>query len=155
MKRREFLQTGLAALASTAVGHQAFAGANDQRLRVGVVGAGWYGKTDLYALCQVAPVDVVAMCDPDAKMLDEAAERAMGWQQSKIAPHEYSDYRQMFANYEMDVALVATPDHWHALETQKRLYSRRQMAMTDGRLSAEVGRIPRHATEPTWQGRSM
>ena len=32
--------------------------------RVGLIGAGWYGKSDLWRLMQVAPVEVVSICDP-------------------------------------------------------------------------------------------
>lgn len=117
MKRRAFLKTGITALTSYAVGYRAFAASGERLLRVGLIGSGWYGKTDLYALCQVAPVDVVALCDPDSNMLDEAAERAKKWQRATTTPHKYRDYRQMLAEHELDVAIVATPDHWHALPT--------------------------------------
>ena len=42
--------------------------------RVGLIGTGWYGKADLFRLVQVAPVEVVSLCDVDSKMLDECAE---------------------------------------------------------------------------------
>ena len=42
--------------------------------RVGLIGCGWYGKCDLFRLIQVAPVEVVSLCDVDSKMLAEAAE---------------------------------------------------------------------------------
>ena len=42
--------------------------------RVGLIGAGWYGKCDLFRLIQVAPVEVVCLCDVDAKMLAAAGE---------------------------------------------------------------------------------
>ena len=42
--------------------------------RVGLIGCGWYGKCDLLRLIQVAPVEVVSLCDVDKKMLAEAAE---------------------------------------------------------------------------------
>ena len=42
--------------------------------RVGLIGCGWYGKCDLLRLIQVAPVEVVSLCDPDREMLAGAAE---------------------------------------------------------------------------------
>jgi hypothetical protein len=36
-------------------------------------------------------------------------------QASKAAPHTFSDYREMLRPRNLDVVLVATPDHWHAL----------------------------------------
>ncbi|QDU89258.1 Inositol 2-dehydrogenase [Pirellulimonas nuda] len=115
MKRRRFLKTSLAALAAGAVGSHAFARNVDKRPRVGLIGAGWYGKTDLYALCQVAQVDVVGLADPDSKMLDEAALRAARWQESNKQPRTYRDYREMLGNHGLDIVLIGTPDHWHAL----------------------------------------
>ena len=41
---------------------------------VGLIGSGWYGKCDLLRLIQVAPVEVVSLCDVDSKMLSEAAD---------------------------------------------------------------------------------
>ena len=46
----------------------------DQKKRVGLIGSGWYGKVDLLRLIQVAPVEVVSLCDVDKRMLAEAAE---------------------------------------------------------------------------------
>jgi predicted dehydrogenase len=42
--------------------------------RIGVIGPGWYGKTDLFRLIQVAPVEVVSLCDVDKQMLARAAD---------------------------------------------------------------------------------
>ena len=41
-------------------------------LKIALIGAGWYGKSDLFRLIQVADVEVVALCDVDKKMLAEA-----------------------------------------------------------------------------------
>src|SRR5207253_3258202 len=83
--------------------------------RVGIIGPGWYGKTDLFRLIQVAPVEVVSMCDVDKKMLSDAADAVAQRQASKHRPRTYSDYRKMLAEKDLDIVLVDTPDHWHAL----------------------------------------
>ena len=83
--------------------------------RVGVVGPGWYGKVDLFRLIQVEPVEVVGLCDVDSKSLKAAAELTATRQKSGKTPRTYSDYREMLKQEELDLALVATPDHWHAL----------------------------------------
>ena len=117
IERRDFLRGAIAGLAATGLGSRVYAAATDKPIRAGVIGPGWYGKTDLYALCRVAPVEVVALADVDSQMLDAAAERAMGWasDHTRRSPRRYADYRQMLANHEFDVVLVDTPDHWHAL----------------------------------------
>jgi len=87
----------------------------DMKKRVGLIGSGWYGKCDLWRLVQVAPVEIVSLCDPDRRMLEAAAEMAAVRQASKKKPRVYTDYRQMLQEKDLDIVLVATPDHWHAL----------------------------------------
>jgi predicted dehydrogenase len=82
---------------------------------VGLIGCGWYGKADLFRLIQIAPVEVVSLCDVDSQMLADAAEMTATRQLSKKQPRTYSDYRKMLAEKDLDVVLIATPDHWHAL----------------------------------------
>jgi predicted dehydrogenase len=114
MNRRTFLQLGAAGLALSSLGTYAAEFA-DQKKRVGLIGCGWYGKIDLFRLIQVAPVEVVSLCDVDKRMLAEAAELTAGRQASKKTPRTYSDYREMLKEKDLDIVLIATPDHWHAL----------------------------------------
>ncbi len=115
MDRRRFLGTSAAALASSALAGRAFAGGQEKPKRVGLIGAGWYGKTDLYALAQVTPIEIVALCDPDKQMLSDAAQRVAAWHPSKKVPRGYGDYREMLKDHAFDIVIVGTPDHWHAL----------------------------------------
>jgi len=84
-------------------------------LRVGLIGSGWYGKCDLFRLIQVAPVEVVSLCDVDKQLLADAATQVAARQASKKTPRTYADYRTMLAERDLDLVLIATPDHWHAL----------------------------------------
>jgi predicted dehydrogenase len=115
MHRRNFLRAGAAGLSLAALGRSAWATANTKPLRVGLIGSGWYGKIDLFRLIQVSPVNVVSLCDVDRRMLAAAADMVATRQASKQRPRTYSDYRKMLAEKDLDVVLVATPDHWHAL----------------------------------------
>jgi predicted dehydrogenase len=115
MDRRRFLYTGAAgAVLSTARGY-AEQLADSKPLRVGLIGCGWYGKSDLFRLVQVAPVEIVSLCDVDKTMLAECAEMAAQRQSSKKKPRMYTDYREMLKEKDLDMVEVATPDHWHAL----------------------------------------
>src|SRR5437763_12949862 len=115
INRRQFLQSTAAAVAATALNaHVAYA--QDQKpLRVGLIGTGWYGKCDILRLIQIAPVEVVSLCDVDKKMLAECADMVAARQASKKRPRTYGDYRQMLREKDLDLVEVATPDHWHAL----------------------------------------
>jgi predicted dehydrogenase len=113
MHRRDFLATSAAALAFSSFPFaEQFA---DTRKRVGLIGAGWYGKTDLLRLVQIAPVDVVSLCDVDKTMLADAAALVASRQASKKTPRTYTDYREMLKERDLDIVIIVTPDHWHAL----------------------------------------
>ncbi len=114
MNRRKFIQVGAAGLALSAFGNFAAEFA-DQKKRVGLIGCGWYGKSDLLRMIQVAPIEVVSLCDVDKHMLAGAAEIVASRQASKKTPRTYHDYREMLAEKDLDIVLVDTPDHWHAL----------------------------------------
>ena len=114
MNRRHFLQSSAAAFAATTLRSFAVDFA-DQKKRVGLIGCGWYGKTDLFRLIQVAPVDVVSLCDVDKTMLADAAETVATRQISKKKPRTYGDWREMLKEKDLDLVLIGTPDHWHAL----------------------------------------
>jgi predicted dehydrogenase len=113
MNRRQFLGAGAAGLALSQAAEAAFA--DRESPRVGLIGCGWYGKVDLLRLIQVAPVEVVSLCDVDKKALAQAADIVASRQKSKKKPRTYADYRDMLKEKDLDIMLVGTPDHWHAL----------------------------------------
>src|SRR5438477_5072411 len=108
MDRRQFLLSLAAASSALAFDDQ-------KRRRVGLIGCGWYGKADLFRLIQVAPVEVVSLCDVDKQMLSNAADMVATRQASKKRPRTFTDYREMLKEKDLDIVLVETPDHWHAL----------------------------------------
>lgn len=116
VNRRHFIKGTSAALAFAAMR------ANGMPLykpapvrRVALIGTGWYGKSDLFRLMQVAPVDVVALCDVDKHQLNQAADLVTMRQTTKKRPALYGDYRNLLAETKPDIVLIGTPDHWHAL----------------------------------------
>ena len=115
MNRRHFLQTSAGLALSAATGSAA--PYDDQKIRrVGLIGTGWYGKADLLRLIQVSPVEVVSLCDVDKTMLSEAAALVASRQRSGKTPRTFSDYREMLKQKDLDICLIAPPDHWHALQ---------------------------------------
>src|SRR5256714_12782736 len=116
MNRRQFLKrTSTAVAALPAAGFVPTTFAAEKTKRVGLIGAGWYGKSDLWRLIQVAPVEVVSLCDPDKHMLAEAVEIASQRQKTRKQPRTYNDYREMLKAKDLDIVLIGSPDHWHAL----------------------------------------
>src|SRR5580698_10513478 len=110
MNRRQFLKTSAAGVAASMLGGYVAHAADEKPYRVGLIGTGWYGTSDLCRLIQVAPVDVVSLCDVDKHMLAGAAERVAQRQRSKKTPRLYNDYREMLKEKDLDIVLIGSPD---------------------------------------------
>lgn len=124
INRRRFLQTSSASLALSTLGPQGLDILYQEKpFRVGLIGAGWYGKSDIFRLMQVAPVEVVSLCDVDKNMLSEAATLVSQRQTSGKSPRTYTDYRKLLAEKDLDIVLIGSPDHWHALQAIEALQS--------------------------------
>ena len=116
INRRRFIKGASASLALTALGASGMNFIVPPKVyRVALIGTGWYGKSDLFRLIQVSPVNVVALCDVDKNMLAEAGALVSKRQKSGKVPALYSDYRKMLSENELDIVLIGSPDHWHAL----------------------------------------
>ncbi len=101
--RRSFIiASGLTALASTRVW-----GANDT-LRVGVIGAGGRMRTILdSAEKSGVSFQIVAVSDVYGPRRDEVKQRSNGLASTHL------DYHEVLANKDIDVVMIAAPDHWH------------------------------------------
>jgi predicted dehydrogenase len=108
--RRGFVRqlVGTAAWAAAAASSaRAVRGAND-RVRIGLIGAGGRGKEIFRAALACPNVEAVAAADVYTRRLDEA---------KAIAPHikTYQDFRRLLDDRSIDAVLIATPQHQHAL----------------------------------------
>ena len=114
--RREFIRGTSAAVAMATLSNTGLKMFNSPPARrVALIGTGWYGKSDLFRLMQVAPVDIVALCDVDKKLLNEAGDMVVQ-RNKKKKPALYGDYRKLLSEQKPDIVLIGTPDHWHALQ---------------------------------------
>tara|TARA_R110002020_G_scaffold174704_4_gene366230 strand:+ start:20343 stop:21710 length:1368 start_codon:yes stop_codon:yes gene_type:complete len=124
INRRNFLKSSTAALALAPFGAYGLDIVDlERKWRVGLIGTGWYGKSDLFKLIQVANVEVVSLCDVDQQQLQEAGKLVSQRQRSGKIPRLYRDYRQMLAEKDLDIVLIGSPDHWHALQAIEAIKS--------------------------------
>ncbi len=114
----------------TARGYSAISGAND-RLRIGVIGAGGMATNHMQNLVKIRDTDnfeIVNVCDIYDKRLDNASQLTGG--------KPLKDYRQLLDNKDIDYVLIATPEHWHfhmamdALDAGKHVYVEKPMTHT-------------------------
>ncbi len=114
--RRGFVKgasgTTFLAVGSGLIGPKTWAGAND-RIGVACVGLNGRGASHLSGFGGLKDCEVVALCDPDGDVL---ARRALEVQRrSGKAPKTYRDLREAYADRDVNVVSIATPNHWHAL----------------------------------------
>lgn len=112
--RREFIKSTTAgALAVTGLlGKPAKATAD--KIKIGVIGCGWYGMVDMKAAFKVGGVECIALCDVDKDHLQLNADMVEGIQDSR--PKIFKDYRKMLETPGLQAVIIASPPQWHALQ---------------------------------------
>jgi predicted dehydrogenase len=119
LTRRQFLGTSAAAMGafnlipSGVLAAAGRPGAN-ARFTVAHIGVGGMGMThvqNMLTFRKEGKVNIAAVCDADENRM-EAAAKAVG-----EGVKEYRDYRYVIERKDIDAVLIATPDHWHAVQT--------------------------------------
>ena len=118
--RRHFLKTSAAAtLAFNAI---PLIGADPaKKYRTALIGCGWWGKNLLKVAMASGAVKVVALCDVDANILEVAADQVNDLAGDQ--PKTYKDYRELLEKEKPEIVIIASPDHWHALQAIQTLKS--------------------------------
>lgn len=112
--RRTFLKSSLAT--GLTVGFPAIARAQrNKTYRTALIGSGWWGTNILREAVASGRCKAAALVDVDQRLLGRCAEEVGKW--TSDVPKRYEDYREMLEKEKPDIAIVATPDHWHALQT--------------------------------------
>lgn len=126
--RRKFIGAMATGLASTLASSAGVLGAND-RVRVGLIGAGQRGSELLHQARACPNVEIAAIADVYAKRLDDALSRTPG-----AAAHR--DHRRLLDDPNIDAVIIATPQHLHcehfvdALAAGKHVYQEKALAFT-------------------------
>ncbi len=112
--RRDFLRmAGSGAAGWTALSYGRVMGAND-RVNLGLIGSGERGRHVLGLFQQTSRVNVTAVCDVYAEMIDRAQKQAPG-------AKGFGDHRKLLEEKQLDAVLIGTPDHWHAVTAMDAL----------------------------------
>lgn len=115
LARRRFLHTAAASASLSLVAPWVRSEPKSGKTyRVALIGAGWWGMNILRCALEDGRAKVVALCDVDADNLEVSADEVDGLTGS--SPATYKDYRELLQKEKIDLAIVASPDHWHALQ---------------------------------------
>jgi predicted dehydrogenase len=116
MNRRSFLEHGaLTAAAFNMLQASAFsAQADGEKIKLGLIGCGWWGMVDLEAAFKVGGVEVLALCDVDSANLEKSAAKVEQLQGSR--PKTFKKYEELLQVEGLQAVIIATPPHWHALQ---------------------------------------
>ena len=134
--------TGAVAAGLTATQATRVMGAND-RIRLGFIGVANRGGQLLNAFLKHDDMEVAALCDVQGSTLDRANQK---WCDGKA--DTYKDFRKLIDRKDIDAVVIATPDHWHALQTiyacdaGKDVYVEKPLSITiyEGRKMVEAAR---------------
>ena len=119
--RREML-SGIAGMiafphlvASSALGKAGTAAASE-RVATGAIGVGGRGRQILQALMGRPDCRMLAVCDVDSRRLDQARD-IVNSKYGNADCAAYADYRELLIRDDIDAVLIASPDHWHVLQS--------------------------------------
>lgn len=144
LTRRRFVAGGVGAAVATtlAAGSRAEnSGAND-RIRLGFIGTGNRGGQLLDAFMQHSDMEITAICDVYKPHIEKAKAKIGG----DVEVH--ADFRNLIGSNNVDAVVIATPDHWHAIQciaacdAGKDVYVEKPLSVTihEGRRMVEAAR---------------
>jgi len=125
LTRKEFLRrTGAAAagigLAAASVSRPrpsvaGEAASPNERVTMGFIGVGGRGTYLLRQTINSGLADIIAVSDVAQANMDTAADLIK--KKQKKEPEKFADFRKMLDMKDLQAVLIATPDHWHPLQT--------------------------------------
>ncbi len=150
--RREFVQVTAAATAATVLRAGGVLGANE-RINVGLIGCGGRGSGVWQRFLKQPDVNPVAVCDVYEPFLRRTAGATIA---------AVKDFRRLLDRKDIDAVIVATPDHWHAIQTVmaceagKDVYCEKPLSLTvrEGGLMSDAARRHNRVVQTGSQQRS-
>jgi predicted dehydrogenase len=100
--------------AAVAAGARGLASPNDT-IRVAIVGLRGQGRSHIRNYSAMKNVEIVALCDVDDSVLNQRLKEVEELQKKR--PAAYTDLRKLLEDKSIDAVSIATPNHWHTLQT--------------------------------------
>jgi predicted dehydrogenase len=166
--RREFLERSLFATAALSLaGTRTVSAVDDQgnpnsgdKLRVAVVGVKGRGNSHINGFMEFPECEIAALVDVDETFRDLRADEIE--KKTGKRPAVYTDMRKCFDDKTIDIASIATPNHWHslaaiwAIQAGKDVYVEKPVShnVTEGRRVVEAARKYKRIVQTGTQSRS-
>jgi len=165
INRRTFLKKTTAASAGVMVSKPVISRASKKNspndtINIAVIGIRSRGKAHYEALSQIPNVKIATLCDIDQRLFPEAldeVEKLTGYK-----PKVETEYKKVLDDPDIDAVSIATPNHWHALQTiwacqaEKDVYVEKPVSHTvlEGRKMVEAARKYNRVVQTGTQSRS-
>ncbi len=141
LNRRLFQSACVSAAIATSASQSRAANASE-RVRLAVIGTANRGGQLIDAFKEHDDAEIAAICDVDSRALAKASEKLGN------KPEKHSDFRKLLERKDIDAFVIATPDHWHAIQMThacaagKDVYVEKPLSITlrEGRAMVDVAR---------------
>ncbi len=114
MDRRSFIQKASVGTAGIVTSFHIPSFARNRKIKIGLIGAGWYGMVVAKAALKSGGAELFAVCDVDTEHLEKSAAELESLQGSR--PKEFKDYRELLNMKGLEAVIIGTPPQWHALQ---------------------------------------
>ena len=161
--RKGFIGTGLLAFGGYGLFNIGYAAGGrpkpSDRVNLAVIGCGTQGFANMGVFLQDKRVQITTVCDPvlSAGKYSYRSEKTCGRAPAKAYVDDFyknkdcrmvADFREVLADPSVDAVLIATPDHWHAIQSimamkaGKHVYCQKPMSLgiSEGKEMARVAK---------------
>jgi predicted dehydrogenase len=114
MKRRDFIKISTVGTAGLVSPYIIPSATQERKLRIGLIGAGWYGMVITTAALKAGGVEVIGICDVDSDHLSNSAAEVEKMQGTK--PRTFKYYQDLLDMKGLEAVFIGTIPHWHALQ---------------------------------------
>lgn len=115
INRRSFIRhSALATAALSTLPSGGFSAEGTEKVRLGLVGCGWWGMLDVETAFKAGGVEVLALCDVDSEHLEKSAAKVESLQGRR--PKTFKKYEDLLQVDGLQAVIIATPPQWHALQ---------------------------------------
>ncbi len=114
MNRRSFIKKTSAGSAGMVAAFHIPVYKKSEKLKIGLIGSGWYGMVIAKSALKTGEVEIAAVCDVDSEHLKKSADELETLQGSR--PKEYKDYRELLDQKGLQSIFIGTVPHWHAIQ---------------------------------------